>query len=187
MQSVESQSTFRRNCRLHLCDRKINQTRHQREGGSKPVLFFDPEDGGDVFLPNVDRLSVDYTSSYPRTIQFKDLFFYEKFKLSLPKHHSINTRIVVYSLPNIINATKSRRMRWAGHVARTGEMNYEYRNLPDKRVEKIPFGRIIQRQEDNIKMCPLLIESVVMVWIPARWAVMNQAVTLPVQKRQRFS
>ena len=27
----------------------------------------------------------------------------------------------VYSLPNIVRVVKSRRMRWAGHVARTGE------------------------------------------------------------------
>ena len=27
----------------------------------------------------------------------------------------------LYSLPNIVRVVKSRRMRWAGHVARTGE------------------------------------------------------------------
>ena len=27
----------------------------------------------------------------------------------------------LYSSPNIVRATKSRRMRWAGHVARMGE------------------------------------------------------------------
>jgi hypothetical protein len=31
------------------------------------VLFFDPEDGGDVFLRNVGRLSTDYASLYPRS------------------------------------------------------------------------------------------------------------------------
>jgi hypothetical protein len=29
-------------------------------------LFFDPEDGGDMFLRNVGRLSTDYTALYPR-------------------------------------------------------------------------------------------------------------------------
>jgi hypothetical protein len=29
----------------------------------------------------------------------------------------------VYSLPNIIRVIKSRRMRWAGHVARMGELH----------------------------------------------------------------
>ena len=27
----------------------------------------------------------------------------------------------LYSLPNIVRVVKSRRMRWAGHVARIGE------------------------------------------------------------------
>jgi hypothetical protein len=30
-------------------------------------LFFDPEDGGDVFLRNVSLLSTDCTALYPRT------------------------------------------------------------------------------------------------------------------------
>jgi hypothetical protein len=29
-------------------------------------LFFDPEDGGEIFLRNVDSLSTDYTELYPR-------------------------------------------------------------------------------------------------------------------------
>jgi hypothetical protein len=29
-------------------------------------LFFDPEDGNDIFLQNVDSLSTDYTTFYPR-------------------------------------------------------------------------------------------------------------------------
>jgi hypothetical protein len=37
----------------------------------------------------------------------------------------------LYSLPNIIRVIKSRRMRWAGHVARMGEKE---RCIPD-------FGR----------------------------------------------
>jgi hypothetical protein len=30
------------------------------------VLVFEPEDAGDMFLRNVDRLSTDYTALYPR-------------------------------------------------------------------------------------------------------------------------
>jgi hypothetical protein len=40
-------------CRLHLQDRKINQGRNQRESRRARFLtglFFDPEDGGYVFL-----------------------------------------------------------------------------------------------------------------------------------------
>jgi hypothetical protein len=29
-------------------------------------LFFDPEDGGDIFLPNFGWLSMDYMALYPR-------------------------------------------------------------------------------------------------------------------------
>jgi hypothetical protein len=41
----------------------------QQEPASKQVAsrnFFDPEDGGDMFLRNVDCNSTDYTASYPR-------------------------------------------------------------------------------------------------------------------------
>jgi hypothetical protein len=29
-------------------------------------IFFDPEDGGDMFLRNVGCISTDYTASHPR-------------------------------------------------------------------------------------------------------------------------
>jgi hypothetical protein len=35
----------------------------------------------------------------------------------------------LYSLPNIVRVVKSRRMRWAGHVARMGEDSSVYRVL----------------------------------------------------------
>ena len=41
----------------------------------------------------------------------------------------------LYSLPNIVRMVKSRRMRWAGHVARKGEDRVEHSELvgkPDK-------------------------------------------------------
>jgi hypothetical protein len=41
----------------------------------------------------------------------------------------------LYSLPNIVRMVKSRRMRWAGHVARKGEDRVEHSVLvgkPDK-------------------------------------------------------
>jgi hypothetical protein len=37
-----------------------------------------------------------------------------------------------YSSPNIIRMLKSRRMRWAGHVARMGEKSNAYRMLVGK-------------------------------------------------------
>ena len=43
--------------------------------------------------------------------------------------------------PNIVRVMKSRRMRWAGHVARMGEMKGVYRVLVGKPVGKRPLGR----------------------------------------------
>jgi len=47
---------------------------------------------------------------------------------------------------------KSRRMRWAGHVARMGEGRDVYRVLVGKPEVKRPLGRPRRRWEDNIKM-----------------------------------
>ena len=43
-------------------------------------------------------------------------------------------------------------MRWAGHVARMGEMRGVYRVLVRKHEGKRPLGRPGRRWEDNIKM-----------------------------------
>jgi hypothetical protein len=47
---------------------------------------------------------------------------------------------------------KSRRMRWAGHVARMGETRNVYRILVGKPEGKRPLGRPSSRWVDNIKM-----------------------------------
>jgi hypothetical protein len=62
---------------LHLQDRKISQARNQHEAVGKQSrashllhvyillrLFFDPEDGGDLFLRNVNWLSEDLRSLF---------------------------------------------------------------------------------------------------------------------------
>ena len=58
----------------------------------------------------------------------------------------------LYSLPNIVRVVKSRRMRWAGHVARIGEGSGVHRVLVGKPEGKRPMGRPRRRWEDNIKM-----------------------------------
>jgi len=58
----------------------------------------------------------------------------------------------LYSSLNIIRVIKSRRMRWAGHVARIGERRGVYRILVRKPEGKRPLGRPRHRWEDNIKM-----------------------------------
>ena len=58
----------------------------------------------------------------------------------------------LYSLPNIVRVVKSRRMRWAGHVARMREDSGVHRVLVGKPEGKKPLGRSRRRWEDNIKM-----------------------------------
>jgi len=58
----------------------------------------------------------------------------------------------LYSLPNIVRVVKSRRMRWAGHVARMGKGRGVHRVLVGKSEGKRPLGRPRRRWEDNIKM-----------------------------------
>jgi len=57
----------------------------------------------------------------------------------------------LYSLPNIMQGVKSRRMRRAGNVARMGEGRDVHRVLMGKREGKRPLGRPRRRWEDNIK------------------------------------
>jgi hypothetical protein len=47
---------------------------------------------------------------------------------------------------------KSRRIRWAGHVARMGETKNAYRILVGKPEGKRPLGRPRRRWVDDIKM-----------------------------------
>ena len=56
------------------------------------------------------------------------------------------------SSPNIVRVIKSRRMRWAGHVARMGEEKWAYRVLVGKPEGKRPLGRPRRRWVDNIRM-----------------------------------
>ena len=58
----------------------------------------------------------------------------------------------LYSSPNIVRVIKSRRMRWAGHVARMREGRGVYRVLVGKPEGKRPLGRSRRRWENNIRM-----------------------------------
>jgi hypothetical protein len=59
--------------------------------------------------------------------------------------------IDLYSSPNIVRVIKSRRMRWAGHVACMAERRGAYIVLVGKPEGWRPLGRPRRRWEDNIK------------------------------------
>jgi hypothetical protein len=58
----------------------------------------------------------------------------------------------LYSSPNIVRVIKSKRMRWAGHVALIGEGRCVYRVLVGRPESKKLLGRPRCRWEDNIKL-----------------------------------
>jgi hypothetical protein len=59
---------------------------------------------------------------------------------------------ILHSSPNIIRQIKSRRTRWAGHVARMGEERNVYRVLMGKPEGKRPLGKPRRRWEDGVRM-----------------------------------
>jgi hypothetical protein len=90
----------------------------------------------------------------------------------------------LYSWPSIMRIIKSRRMRWAGHVARMGEKRNVYRLLVGKREGRRPLGRPRCRRIDNIKMDLLEIGLSAVDWIGLaqdryRWrALVNSVMNL---------
>jgi hypothetical protein len=58
----------------------------------------------------------------------------------------------LYSSPDIIRQVKSRRMRWAEHVARMREERNVYKVLMGKPEGKRPLGRLRCRWEYGIRM-----------------------------------
>jgi hypothetical protein len=95
----------------------------------------------------------------------------------------------LYSSPDITRQIKSRRMRWAGHVARMGEGRNVYRVLVGKPERKRPPERPSRRWEDGIKVDLTEIGCWGVEWIHLaqgrdRWlaivnAVMNLRVLAP--------
>jgi hypothetical protein len=67
-------------------------------------------------------------------------------KLPIEELHNL------YSLTNVIRIIKSKRMRWAGHVARMGEKRNAYRILVRKPEGKRPLERPRRRWMDNVKI-----------------------------------
>jgi hypothetical protein len=67
------------------------------------------------------------------------------------KLHS-EKRHILYSSPNIIRQIKSRRMRWAEHVARKGEEREVFRVLMGKPEGTRPLRSPRRRWEDRIRV-----------------------------------
>jgi hypothetical protein len=71
----------------------------------------------------------------------------------------------LYSSPSIIRMIKSRRKRWARHVARIGENRNAFRILLGKPEGKRLLGRPRRRWMDNVEMDLSVIEWGGMDWI----------------------
>jgi len=87
----------------------------------------------------------------------------------------------LYSSPNIVRVIKSRRMRWAGHVARIGEERGVYRVLVGKPEGRRSLGRLRRRWVDNIRMDLQEVACRYMDWIglaqdSERWWTLVSAV-----------
>jgi hypothetical protein len=76
-----------------------------------------------------------------------------------------NVSLSTYFSPSIITMIKSRRMRWAGHVALMGEKMNAYRILVGKQERKRPLGRPRRKWVDDIKMDLREIRWDAMDWI----------------------
>jgi len=87
----------------------------------------------------------------------------------------------LYCSPNIVRVIKSRRMRWAGHVASMGEERVVYRVLVGKPEGRRPLGRPRHRWVGNITMDLQEVGCGYMDWIGLaqdrdRWRTLVSAV-----------
>jgi hypothetical protein len=83
--------------------------------------------------------------------------------------------------PDIVRVIKSRRIRWAGHVARMGKGRSVYRVLVGKPVRKRPLERPRRRWKDNIRTDLQEVRSRGMDWIElaqdrVRWRALVNAI-----------
>ena len=58
----------------------------------------------------------------------------------------------MYRSPNIVRVSESRRLRWAGHIARLEKGRSAFKILTGKPTGRRHLGRPRRRWEDNIRM-----------------------------------
>ena len=99
----------------------------------------------------------------------------------------------MYTVYVLIGMVKSRRMGWAGHVARMGEGSGVHRVLVGKPEGKRPLGRPRRRWEDNIKIDLQEVEGGCEDWMElsqdrGRWrALVSTVMNLRVPKMRGIS
>jgi hypothetical protein len=88
----------------------------------------------------------------------------------------------LYSSPNIVRVIKSRRMRWAGHVARMGDGRGVHRFwLGGPKVRAL--GRPRRRWENNIKLREIRFDGANWIRLAqdrVQWRVVNTIMNLRV-------
>ena len=93
----------------------------------------------------------------------------------------------LYSSPNIVWVVKSRRIKWAGNVARMGEERGVYSVLVGKPERMRPLGRPRRRWVDNIRTDLQEVLCAYMDWIGLAqdryrwWTLVSAVMKLRVQ------
>jgi hypothetical protein len=87
--------------------------------------------------------------NYPKDISLVSSL-YSKYQCTMGRLHNKELH-ALYSSPSIIRVIKSRRLKWAGHVARMGKRRGAYRALVGKPEGRSPLGKPRHRWEENIK------------------------------------
>ncbi|KAJ4434516.1 hypothetical protein ANN_23078 [Periplaneta americana] len=132
------------NYRLGIC--RINNGRHILEFAYEVIVLYGCE-SSTLTLREERRLRVFENKVLRKIFGAKiDEITGERRKLHNAELHAL------YSSPDIIRNIKSRRLRWAGHVARMDESRNAYRVLVGRPEGKRPLWRPRRRWEDNIKI-----------------------------------
>jgi hypothetical protein len=110
----------------------------------------------DLYCDSFHRVQIQlkFVINWPRYYTTEHKIVFLNLKFASPYIRKLHNEELndLYSLPNIVRVVKSRRMRWAGHVARMGEDRGVHRVLVGKPEGKRPLGRPRLRWENNIKM-----------------------------------